>query len=76
VNELRTKLAQSEGALFEAQQAASTAASTIVRDDEAHVKIVQLESQIEQMQEEARQLEEVCQYKTHELDKAEDRVME
>ena len=75
-NELRRKLAQSEEALLEAQQAASAAASTTVHDAEANVKIVQLESQIEQMQEEARQLEEACHFKNNEIDKAEDRIME
>lgn len=72
---LRKKLAQSEEALFEAQQAASAAASTTVRDIEANVKVVQLEGQIEQMQEEARQLEEVCKYKSNEMEKAEDRIL-
>ena len=76
LNELRKKLAHSEEALFEAQQAASAAASTTVRDAEADIKVIQLERQVEQMQEEARQLEDVCQYKSNEIDKAEDRIME
>jgi len=76
VNGLRKELAQSEEALFEAQQAASAAASTTVCDAEANVRIVQLERQIEQLQEEAKQLEGVCQYKSTEIDQAEDRIME
>jgi len=75
VDGLRKELAQSEEALFEAQQAASAAASTTVRDAEADIKIVQLEKQIEQVQEEARRLEEVCEYKSNEIDKAEDRIL-
>lgn len=76
MDELRKKLAQSEEALVEARQAASAAASTTVGDAEANIKIIQLETQVEQMQEEAKQLTEVCQYKSNEIDKAEDRIME
>ncbi len=76
MNGLQMKLAQSEEALVEARQAASAAASTTVCDAEANIKIIQLERQVEEMQEEARQLTEVCQYKSNEIDKAEDRIME
>lgn len=76
MNELQKKLAQSEEALVEARQAASAAASTTVCDTEANIKIIQLEGQVGQMQEEARELAEVCEYKTKEIDKAEDRIME
>ena len=76
MNRLQKQLVQCEEALFEAQQAASVAVSTNVRDAEADIKIAQLEGQIEQLQEEVKQLEEVCQYKTNEIDKAEDRIIE
>ena len=76
MDELQKKLAQSEEALVEARQAASAAASTTVCDAEANIKIIQLEGQVEQMQEEAKELEEVCQYKSDEIDKAEDRILE
>ena len=76
MDELRNKLAQSEEALVEARQAVSAAASTTVGDTEANIKIVQLERQVEQMQEEVGQLTEVCEYKSNEIDRAEDRIME
>ena len=76
MNGLQKKLAQSEEALVEARQAASAAASTTVCDAEANIKIIQLETQIEQMQEEVRELTDVCQYKSNEIDKAEDRIIE
>jgi TolA-binding protein len=76
MDELRKKLAQSEDALVEARQAVSAAASATFGDAKASVKIIQLEKQVEQMQEEARELTEVCEFKTNEIDRAGDRVLE
>ena len=76
MNGLQKKLAQSEEALVEARQAASVAASTTVYDAEANIKIIQLETQVEQMQEEVREVTDVWQYKSNEIDKAEDRIIE
>ena len=62
--------------LYEAQQAASAAASTTVRDAEASVKVIELEETIAQLKDENEELERVLTIKTKEIDEYDDRHIE
>jgi len=76
ISSLETSSAKMERELHEAQQAASAAASTTVRDAETDVRIVQLESIIVTMREEIKELERVLTHKTQEIDDHDDRHIE
>lgn len=83
MNTLRSNLASLEASsakleheLYEAQQAASAAASTTVRDAERDARIIQLESLIATIKEENQELERVLTHKTQEIDDHDDRHIE
>lgn len=68
--------AKMEVELYEAQQAASAAASTTVRDAEASAKVIELEETITRLKEENEELERVLTIKTKEIDEYDDRHIE
>lgn len=76
VNALEEATARMEKELQEAQQAASAAASTTVRDADSNMRIVQLETIISTMREENEELERVLTIKTKEIDEHDDRLIE
>ncbi|KAG8829353.1 hypothetical protein FRC17_006717 [Serendipita sp. 399] len=76
VTALETTVTKLEAELYEAQQAASAAASTTVRDAEANVRIVELEETIAKMKSDNEELERVLTIKTQEIDEYDDRHIE
>jgi type II secretory pathway component PulM len=76
VNQLQEANTCMEKELQEAQQAASAAASTTVRDADLNIRIVQLETIISSMREENEELERVLTIKTKEIDEHDDRLIE
>jgi len=62
--------------LHEAQQAASAAASTTVRESDANMRTIQLETMLANIREENEELERVLALKTKEIDDYDDRHIE
>ncbi len=62
--------------LHEAQQAASAAASTTVRDADVNMRLVQLETVLATVREENEELERVLALKTKEIEDHDDRHIE
>lgn len=76
ITQLEALVAKLQDELREAQQAASAAASTTIRDAEADVRIVQLETMLATVKEENEELERVLTLKTKEIDDYDDRHIE
>lgn len=76
ISALEADARRMKGELHEAQQAASAAASTTVRDADANVRMVQLETLLATMREENEELERVLTHKTKEIDDHDDRHIE
>jgi uncharacterized protein YjbK len=62
--------------LYEAQQAASAAASTTVHETDVNVRMVQTETMLATIREENEELERVLALKTKEIDDYDDRHIE
>ncbi|PVF98225.1 hypothetical protein CPB86DRAFT_384551 [Serendipita vermifera] len=76
ITQLEASTAKLQHELGEAQQAASAAASTTIRDAEADVRIIQLETSLATLKEENEELERVLTLKTKEIDDYDDRHIE